>query len=311
MSLLNNLEEVLMMPNHKLMAFIKTSPHRYKKYEIEKRNGKGKRLIAHPSKELKFIQRFLVDKLTDELPIHNSAMAYRKGINIKENANYHKNSSYILKMDFKDFFPSIKPEFLFKVLDKLNIDFPPEDLMILELLLFYKKYRGSQLTLSIGAPSSPLISNFVMFLFDSNMSLYCKEKKIKYTRYADDLIFSTNQKNVLFNIPSKVKEFHKKYCFEFLEINGSKTVFSSKAHNRFITGITITNENKLSLGRKRKRIISSMVHKYMINQLDEEKKMRLRGLLSFSKDIEPDFLKRLNKKYGQRTINEIMSLKID
>jgi hypothetical protein len=96
-------------------------------------------------------------------------------------------------------------------------------------------------------------------------------------------------------------------CVPGLTINDSKTIFSSKAHNRHVTGITISNANKLSLGRDKKRLISSLIHKYKIGVLESEKIEPLRGMLSHAKHIEPLFLVRLKKKYGRELIKSIRS----
>ncbi|WP_299019377.1 hypothetical protein [uncultured Photobacterium sp.] len=61
-------------------------------------------MIAHPSKELKFIQDLIINQLQSKLPIHDVATAYIKGKSIKDNAFPHAKSKYLLKMDLKSFF---------------------------------------------------------------------------------------------------------------------------------------------------------------------------------------------------------------
>ncbi|HCN8126267.1 TPA: RNA-directed DNA polymerase, partial [Escherichia coli] len=65
--------------------------------------------------------------------------------------------------------------------------------------------KNGALVLSVGAPSSPFISNIVMSSFDEEISSFCKENKISYSRYADDLTFSTNERDVLGLAHQKVK----------------------------------------------------------------------------------------------------------
>lgn len=289
-----------------LLKFSATAPHRYKVYDIPKRNGSGHRTIAHPSKELKFIQRLLISSLEPILPISQSAMAYKKGISIKDNALYHLHSKYLLKMDFEGFFPSITPRLFFDALEKEDVELNGElNQELLSNLLFWKRRRNSPLRLSIGAPSSPLISNFVMYHFDAEIIKVCEANEIKYTRYADDLTFSTNNKNALFKIPNAVGKKLRHTTHGKIHINDAKTVYSSKGHNRHVTGITLSNEDKLSLGRDRKRIISAMIHKFKNNELDEQKIMELQGILSFAKFVEPDFHERMCKKYSVDIINSI------
>lgn len=284
--------------------FLLSAPKMYKVYTIPKRTS-GHRVIAQPSKELKKYQRLYLE--LQKLPIHNSAMAYRSGYSIKDNAKKHKDNPYLLKLDLENFFNSITSR-LFWDIWKLSIPLPSlEDQIALEKLLFWcpsKTDKGS-LILSIGAPSSPLVSNFFMYKFDCIMSQICSDKKISYTRYADDLTFSTKKKDYLFDIPLIVQENLSIIFGGAIRINRKKTTFSSKAHNRHITGITITNGGDLSLGRKRKRYIKHLIHQAALNNLNEDDKKYLKGLISFSKHIEPKFIISLEKKYSSKLINSI------
>lgn len=109
----------------------------------------------------------------------------------------------------------------------------------------------------------------------------------------------------MFEIPHLVKKSLVVHFEGFISVNDRKTIFSSKAHNRHITGITITNEGTLSIGRSRKRYISSLIHKFSMDQLADEDIIYLRGLLAFAKDIEPSFEHRMIKKYSNETITRI------
>lgn len=299
MSIISYLEDSLLMEEEDLLVYAKTAPHRYKKYKILKRNSSGTRDIAQPSRELKFIQREIVNYFENILPIHDCAKAYKKGMGIKENALAHMDSPYLLKMDFKEFFPSITPFLFFKTIDKIGVTFDGQEKELLSSLLFYKIRRNSPLRLSIGAPSSPYISNFIMFFFDNEIKELCRIRKINYTRYADDLTFSTKIKDNLYDFPEIVVRYIKSNSLGTIKVNKKKTKFSSKRHNRHVTGITLTNENTLSIGRDRKRLISSMIHKYSLNILKPELVENLLGLLSFAHHIEPNFYLRMQKKYGE------------
>lgn len=308
--LYKNITEVLSWSRSQITSFARNAPNKYKVYTIPKRSS-GQRLIAHPSRKLKLLQRALVETLSNKLMPHECAFAYRNKISIKENAQYHLDNQYLLKMDFTDFFNSITPDILFSVCDLKGIALSNAEKWLLQRTLFWNKTKShdGKLVLSVGAPSSPLISNFIMYPFDEAINSYCAQHSIQYSRYADDLTFSTKIKNSLFTVPDIVKNTLKKHYAYQISINEFKTVFSSKAHNRHITGITITNDNKLSIGRERKRIISSLIHKYKIGIIDKEEKNHLQGLLAFSFHIEPLFKIRMSKKYSPETINEILKLR--
>lgn len=293
-----------------ITALLLRAPLHYKVYKIPKRTH-GERTIAQPTPELKDLQRTFL--LLNRLPIHSAAMAYRPGLSIKDNAQSHQKNSYLLKMDLNSFFNSITPKIFWNEWIEFFEQPTAGEKQLIERLLFWapsKKLSGP-LILSIGAPSSPCISNFVMYRFDTKLELLCRDKKIVYTRYADDLTFSTQSQGVLMDMPELVVELLVECFGAALTINRRKTAFSSKAHNRHVTGITLTNEAKLSLGRKRKRYIKHLVHQFTLQQLEVEDVSHLRGLLSFAKHIEPAFIYALEKKYGSAVLIAIREVNYD
>jgi RNA-directed DNA polymerase len=177
----------------------------------------------------------------------------------------------------------------------------------MERLLFWSPSKSSsgKLILSIGAPSSPMLSNFFLYQFDVAIAEICSNQEIIYTRYADDLTFSTKHKEILFDIPKLITKELKDHFGDALNVNRRKTVFSSKGHNRHVTGITIDNKSNLSLGRERKRYIKHLVHQYQLQKLDKENVFHLKGLLAFAKHIEPKFITSLEAKYTANLITQI------
>ncbi|QLK46736.1 RNA-directed DNA polymerase [Vibrio owensii] len=297
-------EDVKLLATQTINDVKARGPKMYKVYTIPKRNG-GKRLIAHPSKPLKATQRALVEVLQKKLPVHEAAFAYRSGLSIRDNALVHSKNRYFLKLDLSDFFNSIDVDLFESQLASNRIFIRNKTL--LNQIIFWSPTKDlqSKLKLSVGAPSSPLISNFIMYRFDKDMSKICDSLNVRYTRYADDLFFSTNIKDILFDIPELVNYILDKRYDNKLLVNKSKTSFSSKAHNRHITGVTITNEGKLSIGRGKKRYISSLVHKYNLGLLEYEDMEKLQGLLGFAKHIEPSFIIKLSKKYSHQSVEYI------
>ncbi|BBU96747.1 retron St85 family RNA-directed DNA polymerase [Providencia rettgeri] len=290
-----------------LNKLISQAPRMYKVYKIPKRSL-GFRVIAQPAKSIKKLQRFAVEILETILPVHESAMAYQKDKDIKKNALLHVKNNYILKMDFEDFFNSINPELFIKSLKKDKILISKIDLNHLTKLLFWNpsKRKNGKLILSVGAPSSPLISNYIMYRFDCDIEEYCQLKNITYSRYADDMTFSTKEKDRLFEIPGFVKKTLKKQSYKKISIKQSKTIFSSKAHNRHVTGVTLNNQGNLSIGRARKRMLSSFIYKACKNELNQEELLSLVGQLGQAFYIDKIFKKSMERKYGLLTIKSIL-----
>src|SRR5690606_31752660 len=98
----------------------------------------------------------------------------------------------------------------------------------------------------------------------------------------------------------------KSKCVVDLRFNRKKTTHLSKKSQRRITGLIITNENKISLGRDRKREIKCLIHQHTLGLLDEKRTSQLQGLLGFAKDVEPSFLISLYKKYTFEVVNKIV-----
>lgn len=306
MSILLSLSKSLSITISELYRYVNTAPHRYKTYNIRKRNGNGFRQIAQPTPAIKIIQKEAIEKIIHELPIHESCMAYVINKSIKDNAELHMGNTYLLKMDFKDFFPSITPLDLMQHCKKYYSKLDEIDNFVIPKLFFWKP-KGMGLRLSIGAPSSPFISNTIMYDFDCLIFERTKSMGITYSRYADDLTFTTKQQGILFGIPELVKNTCLEIEYPRLTINEEKTIFSSKSNNRHITGIVITNEGKISLGRDRKRKIKSFVFKCINGNLNEEEIEYLKGNIAFAKNIEPAFFDSLVKKFGHEAISVICS----
>lgn len=304
-SLSKQLHIALGITEFQLDRIIQRSPNTYKTYAIPKRSG-GFRIIAQPAKETKFIQYWLMSNIFHGLQVHDRATAYKKEASITKNVAIHQNNTYIAKFDFKDFFGSIKYSAVLLFLKaRLAEKFNSDDVAKIARVSCIKHIGHEELCLSIGAPSSPILSNAIMHDFDEEVSRWCADQGLTYSRYADDLTFSTNTKNICSEIERKLRAVILELTDLQLILNDKKTVHLSKKFQRRITGLVINNKNEISLGRERKREISALIHKFSINRLPDEEICRLQGLLGFASDAEPSFVLSMNNKYGNQLIDDI------
>ncbi len=81
-------------------------------------------------------------------------------------------------------------------------------------------------------------------------------------------------------------------------MNEAKTVWASKAGRRTVTGIVLTPDGKLSVGRERKRLIRAMYDRHTKGLLSDEESQKLKGLIAFVSSIEADFVARLQRNVG-------------
>jgi RNA-directed DNA polymerase len=300
MSLFENMLIELPFSADELVDLIATAQYRYKVYQIPKRQPNQFRTIAQPSPEVKLIQRWLMNNSLSALPIHKAATAYRCGKSIYDHAVLHANNRFLLKMDFKDFFPSISMLDVRRYLVEIG-KMSAEDARLISMVVCWRDKSQGRLCLSIGAPSSPLISNLMMHSFDKKIVRICQERKIVYSRYADDLAFSTSKKDVLLDIPDLVKSICAEIEYPRLEINHKKTVSTSRAFKRVLVGLVLTPEGQVSLGRDKKRRLRSELYRFSHNSLEMGDIAKLRGELAFAWSVEKKFIFSLLRQFGKDT----------
>lgn len=300
--LVDELARQMKLSAHYVRALARSASHRYKEYTIPKRTG-GRRTIHHPSRELKLLQSWIAENVFKHFPIHPSAYAYVVGRGIAENASVHRRKNYLLKVDFVEFFPSITARDVQAVLDLRAANLPmaltPEDRSFILSVVC----RDGRLT--IGAPSSPILSNAVMCEFDRQWTAW--NDSVLYTRYADDLFFSTDTPNLLSALLADLRLDVAMRSSPRLRINEDKTVFTSRKRRRVVTGLVLTSTGEVSLGRKQKRFIRSLLHRYVLRALDDEQIDYLRGFIAYARSVDPEFVRALERKFGLFSVQAIQT----
>lgn len=304
MSIIEKMIIDLPFSSDELDQLISTARYRYKVFKIPKRQPNKFRTIAQPSAEVKIIQRWMMKNVLSSLPIHKSAMAYRQGLSIGDHANVHAGKRFLLKLDFSDFFPSISSSDVQKHLVETGKLSEDDAQIITRATCWYDKLN-KKLCLSIGAPSSPLLSNSILYDFDKKISQLLRGKKISYSRYADDLAFSTDRADVLSIIPEQIQEIADHLSYPRLKINPSKTVSTSRAFRQSLVGLILTPTGDVSLGRDKKRKLRSELYRFSKGLLNELEHPRLRGELAFSWSIEPTYILSLVRQFGTSIFREL------
>ena len=307
--LIEQMARALKRPVDRTEELVRMAPTRYRTYTIPKKEPGKTRLIAEPPREIKALQRWFAETHLSRLPLHRAATAYRPGSSIVKNASAHQASAFLLTMDFEDFFPSLRPRDLRHAIARSGtLSFSSAELKQLDNLLFWKPAGLAGLTglrLSSGAPSSPAISNIVLYELDQLISDICRKKRVRYTRYADDLTFSARSEKALLETFAEVGRLIRKTRMPRLRVNADKTVFSSRSSRREVTGLTLTPQGHLSIGRDRKSQIRDQIDRFRRGRLDGPASRKLAGLIAFARDVEPGFVDRLTRKHGDDLIGRI------
>lgn len=267
---------------HDVAAFLNFKPHtlsyvlykkpdgaKYKKFEIPKRHG-GTRQISAPLDDLKVLQRNLATFLQDCVETINEtngladqiAHGFKRKRSIITNARPHRNHRFVFNLDLSDFFGTINfgrvRGFFMKdtnfALDKKVAT------ILAQIACFESK-------LPQGSPCSPVISNLIGHVLDIHLVRLAAKTGCSYTRYADDLTFSTNQPVFPIDIAKttgdrhtwvpgdKLKWLIKKNGFE---INPKKTRMQYYDSRQEVTGLVVNR--KLNVRSEYRHKVRAMVH---------------------------------------------------
>ena len=156
----------------------------YNTFELVGTGGKT-RVINAPNDRLKYLQRQLVELLEPLYRVRNPVHGFVAERSVKTNALSHLRRSFILNIDLQDFFPSISENRIVGLLRSLGIDARVADII--------GRLCCLDACLPQGAPTSPVISNMICFRLDKQLMNLAKTARCIYTRYADDLTFSSYQ----------------------------------------------------------------------------------------------------------------------
>jgi hypothetical protein len=147
-----------------------------------------------------------------------------------------------------------------------------------------------------------MLSNVLMFDFDTRITELLAKDRVVYTRYADDLTFSAPRAGFLNGVIRAVARTVRALQYPKLEINAEKTTFITSKYHRVVTGLTITNDDRVTIGRERKRQLHAAVHQALLSRLSSDELQVLAGALAYVNSVEPDFLSVLRRRYGSDTV---------
>lgn len=193
---------------------------------------------------------------------------------IIENARMHVGKKYLLNIDLKDFFSNISAK---RVKDLFSSDLFYFDEQLVTALTLITTYKGK---LPTGAPTSPVISNFLCLQMDQQIKDFCIANSIQYSRYADDLSFSSNIKIEQEQISKIIKIINQ----NSFEINKKKLRIRRSDQKQVVTGIVV-NE-KVNVDRKLIRKVRAIIHDISINGLELAAKRHLNTIETNQKDLQ-------------------------
>lgn len=300
--------------------FLEHKENYYSEFKIPKRKpdeyGRTRwRKLVNPCPQLKLLQKTICEtlKLCGMIP-HNAAHGFVEARDFYTNAAVHAASNHIINLDFKDFFDSITEQLVINKL-KLHPLFNVDELgnRLVTKIAQIATYKG---TTPQGSPLSPFLSNIILVEFDYRIRKILNDQEIKtlYTRYADDLSFSSKKSQDIKEIIHKVESVLNEYYPNTIRINYDKTKKITPGQC-YITGVKLNQSHQLTIGWKKKLEIKSRIHNLCkkftvangaITELSPEfdrdeliaEGRSIIGYLSFMHRVEPEYTTQLKLKYS-------------
>lgn len=269
----------------RLMNMVFGTASFYREFRLRKRSG-GYRIIRAPYPSLLEAQKWINSNILSKVALSICAMGFREGKSIADKASIHCERKELLKLDIEDFFPSIS---FSRVMEAFcSIGYPQH------VSFFLSRLCTLDNQLPQGAATSPALSNIICSDLDNRMYKFCRKRRLRYTRYADDMTFSgsiirSQDIGLLSEIISS----------EGFTVKHEKTRYIQNGEKKIVTGLDITN-GKPRPTREFRREIKKDVYFVWSSGLATHAARRkifepqyidqLRGRLAFWLSIEPDNL---------------------
>lgn len=281
-----------------LYCLSKKSERYYRSFSVSKKNG-GKREIFAPSYTMQIVQRWILLNILNKIQPSKQSMAFRRGkeYGCKANALFHIETHYGVSMDLKNFFPSISANRVYTVFSNIGYDSMAATLLTNLCIL-----DGH---LPQGGPCSPALSNLVCVQLDARLNGLCEKRRIRFSRYADDMYFSCDNQDVLKKAIPIIREI---IADEGFTINDKKVHYHTPSNRKMITGVIVSRSNnndepqiyaKKDIKRKIRVEIAKMIFTGNYSEKDH-----VLGEISYVNYLEPNFLEKA-KKYIYVTANKI------
>ncbi len=249
-------------PNH---AF-----HRYRQFKIKKKSGGFRQITAPRNQSFMMLLQSVNEILKAMYTPSNYAMGFTEQRSVVTNAAVHKGQNYVFNIDLKDFFPSVEQGRILKRLTLAPFNFSSQIALLISGLCSMRVKREQVIetkqhdldkhfmyVLPQGAPTSPIITNMICDTLDHRLAGLAKRFGLHYTRYADDITFSSMH-NVYAENGAFRKELVRIIKGQGFTINDAKTRLQKHGSRQEVTGIIVND--KLNVTKKYVREIRSLLY---------------------------------------------------
>jgi hypothetical protein len=304
----------LTLPELRHLAFHREAAAKihYRRFTIPKRDGTARAIWA-PLPRLKAAQRWILRNVVERLPVHGNSHGFLADRSIKTNAAAHQDAQIVLKVDLKDFFPTVtfrRAKGIFRragyrdqiaTLMALLCTEAPREIVEHEGKTYYVALGPR--CLPQGAPTSPALTNTLCLRLDRRLTGLARRLGWRYTRYADDLTFSLPEGHkdkpklgVLLGSIGRIARD------EGFHVHPDKTHVARKGGRQKVTGLVVNGSGGPRVPRALKRQIRAAIHNLSRGKplKPGETPARLAGYAAYIHMTDP--------KLGQKLLRELESI---
>lgn len=232
---------------------------RYHHFSIPKKSG-GQRNISAPSRGLSHLLYYVNIMLKAVYQPSDYAMGFAEGRSVVDNASRHIGQNFVFNTDLKNFFPSIAQSRVRNRFQLPPFNFNPQIANILAgLCCIREKQEDGKFTyiLPQGAPTSPLITNAICDKLDRRLSGLARRLGLHYSRYADDITFSSMH-NVYRENDVFMTELNRIIEDQGFHMNIAKTRLQKLGERQEVTGLVVSN--RVNTSREYVAEIRNLLH---------------------------------------------------
>ena len=244
LSTLKDLSALLEVPSVELLRLARQTERSYRK-KVEAKPSGGYRVYFIPNSDLMKVQRCIHRSLLRHLPVHESIHSYRRKRDTISNAFVHVGNPILVKLDIKDFFPSIRPNNVYKMFMEKGCSSS-----VAKLLTTLTTFKNQ---LPQGPPTSPGIANQVLAPLARRMSGVCVQHGLALSVFGDDICVSGSKRAAqVRHLLGRIVES------EGFALNLEKSGVRKAGEKKTVTGISV-NE-KINIDKNYYRRVRALVH---------------------------------------------------
>ncbi|WP_209940167.1 reverse transcriptase family protein [Ruegeria sp. HKCCE4148] len=314
---LEHLAATVDVPIGLLLSYVQRGKDPYRVFSVSKQGSKGlrsnRRTICVPEPLLSKTQSWIAAQLLNNCTPHPASTAYAPGSSLAKAVRPHCEARWLLKVDLKNFFESIDELKVFDTFVSMGYPRPICFQMARLCTRVFGAERGDNASTRLGvlpqgAPSSPMLANLSVYRLDVSLSEIASRSGWNYSRYADDLAFSTRlessrhaTKDLMWSIFDEIRSFG-------LTTNKRKTIISPPGTRKVLLGLNVDTDRP-RLTRSFKNNVETHVYAITNPEIGFNKHLEARGfrsgpsmirhiagLIAYARSIEPDYAEKLYKR---------------